>query len=473
MNSYIKKVHSQLIKKEISVVELTKQHIALAEQYEPDYNAFLHLDKKRALFYAQILDDTIKKGERINLLTGIPVGVKDNILVKGMPATAGSAILKNYQAAYSATVIERLEAEGAIILGKTNLDAFGMGSSTEHSDFGVTRNAHDRERVAGGSSGGSATAVALQEVVYALGTDTGGSIRQPAAFNGVIGLKPTYGSVSRFGLIALASSLDVIGPIAQSVDDVELVFNAIAGLDSYDATTYTTYSTEKNLVEYDKLRVGLVRDHFSEGLDSKIKEKTLKFIDKLASLRNVEIEEVELPHIKAALAAYYIIMPAEASSNLARYDGIRYGTASRGKTVLERYLNTRAENFGDEVKRRVVLGTFTLAAGYYDAYYEQAQRMRSAISVDFEKVFSKSDLLLGPVTPTTAFRIGEKSGDPLEMYLQDLYTVPVNLAGLPALSIPIGKINKLPFGLQIVASHNCENILFSFGRLIEKIAQYE
>jgi len=374
---------------------------------------------------------------------GIPVAIKDNILVKDMPCTAGSKILENYIAPYNATVINKLQKAGFSVLGKTNMDEFAMGSSTENSAYQITKNPHDKERVPGGSSGGSAAAVAADLVPCALGSDTGGSIRQPASFCGVVGLKPTYGAVSRYGLAAMASSLDQIGVLTKTVEDAKILFNIIKGKDDLDST-----SLQREIKSKKNLKIGIPKEYFSKGLDPEI-DKLIK-----KNIKNLNIQEVSLLHTKYALACYYLIMFAESSTNLARYDSIRYG-------------KTR-DKFGQEVQRRITLGNYVLSHGYYDAYYLQAQKVRTLIAEDFKKVFKKIDLLITPTAPTTAFKIGEKTEDPLTMYLSDIYTVPVNLAGLPAMSIPIGKINNLPVGLQIIGQHFEEETIFKIAYELER-----
>jgi len=394
-------------------------------------------------------------------LWGVPCAIKDNMLVNGTIATAGSKILENYVSAYDATVIAKLRKSGVQFLGKTNLDEFAMGSSTENSAFGPTKNPHDLERVPGGSSGGSAAAVAADLCVFALGSDTGGSIRQPASLCGVVGLKPTYGRVSRHGLIALASSLDQIGPFTKNVYDAALVMNAISGQDKFDSTTMPVPVPDftKDLNKPIKgLRIGIPKEYFGQGLSSEVRQRVEEGISKLEKL-GCHLVEISLPHSEYALATYYIILPCEASSNLARLDGIRYGhSAKHAKTLSDVYLESRAEGFGPEPKRRIMLGTFALSSGYYDAYYLKAQKVRALIKKDFDNAFNLSaggvDLIVGPTAPTTAFKIGEKSSDPLAMYLSDIYTVPANLAGLPGISIPCGNgaESNLPVGFQIIGN---------------------
>lgn len=450
------KTTSELIeKKEISPEELRREFLKLAKKENEKLHAFLSFNEE---------DQPAGNG----LLAGVPLAIKDNLCLRGTITTAGSKILKNHRAVYDATVIDRLKKAGAAFLGKTNLDEFGMGSSTENSAFGVTRNPHDHTRVPGGSSGGSAAAVAAGLAVAALGSDTGGSVRLPAAFCGVVGLKPTYGRVSRYGLIALASSLDQIGPIAKNVYDAALLLKVISGWDENDSTMAQqsvpdfTASLEQPIKG---LKVAVPKEYFGEGLDNEVNNTIQKALVQLESL-GAQIDEVSLPHTAYALATYYIIMPAEASSNLARYDGIRYGYSKSGSDLLSTYLQSRSEGFGDETRRRIILGTYTLSSGYYEAYYLRAQKVRTLVGEDFEKVFSQYDIVVGPTTPTTAFKIGEKE-DPLSMYLSDIYTVPVNLAGLPAISLPCGAVNGLPVGLQMIGPK------FGEEKILRAAYQYE
>src|SRR3989344_53317 len=384
------------------------------------------------------------------VVKGIPIAVKDNILVKCLPCTAGSKILEHYIAPYSATVIKRLKKAGFGVLGKTNMDEFAMGSSTENSAFGPTLNPLDQERVPGGSCGGSAAAVAAGLVDFALGSDTGGSIRQPASFCGVLGLKPTYGAVSRYGLIAMASSLDQIGPLARTVSDIKMIFDIIKGRDKMDSTSIDLPLPPRIPEE---INIGIPREYFKKGLNPEI-ERLIKEKIKILKKLGFKIKKISLPNSKYALAAYYLIMPAEVSSNMARFDGIRYG-------------ETR-DQFGPEVKRRIMLGTYVLSHGYYDAYYKQAQKVRRLIKEDFDRAFRKVDLIITPTTPTTAFRLGEKTDDPLTMYLSDIYTVPINLAGVPAMSIPGGKINGLPVGLQIISRAYEEELIFELANVFQR-----
>ncbi|MFN3301922.1 MAG: Asp-tRNA(Asn)/Glu-tRNA(Gln) amidotransferase subunit GatA [Patescibacteria group bacterium] len=470
----IKEAEEGILKKKFSCQELVKDCLKEINKREKEINAFITINEK-AIDEAKEIDKKIAKKEKGELL-GIPLAIKDNILVEGLKCTAGSKILENYFAPYNATVIEKLKKAGVIIIGKTNMDEFAMGSSGENSAFGPTKNPFDLVRVSGGSSSGSAAAVAANFCLGALGSDTGGSIRQPAAFCGLVGLKPTYGSVSRYGLIAMASSLDQIGPITKTVEDCEIVFNVIKGKDDLDST-----SVEPKIKNYklkiENLRIGLPKEYFTNGLDKEIEERIKEIIKKLEK-RGVIIKEISLPHSEYALSSYYIIMSSEVSANLARYDGIRYGELKNKKqkikNILDLYLENRTKGFGEEVKRRIMLGTFALSAGYYESYYLKAMKVRSLIKKDFSLAFEEVDLIITPTTPTPAFKIGEKQ-TPLEMYLSDIFTVSVNLAGLPAISIPIGKTKKsaLPIGLQIIGRSFQENLIFDLGKKIEEIREIE
>lgn len=459
----ISQAHQGLKKKQFSAVELCRFYLDRIRQKDKMIHAFLSVDEKTALAQAKKADDLLAAG-KLPLLGGVPVAVKDNILVEGLKCTAASKILANYVAPYDATVVEKLKKQAAVILGKTNLDEFAMGSSTENSGFGPTRNPHDLSRVPGGSSGGSAAAVAADLAVYALGSDTGGSIRGPASFCGVVGLKPTYGTVSRYGLIAFASSLDQIGPIAKTVEDAKIVFEALSGKDSLDSTSVAAKKSDQK-ANVKNLRIGVPKEYFVKGIDPAV-EKIIREAIKKYQDRGARIVEVSLPNTDSALAAYYIINPAEASANLARYDGIEYGYSDRrGKDLLDVYLSSRGKGFGAEVRRRIMLGTYTLSSGYYEAYYLRAQKVRTKVIEDFKKVFKKVDVLLTPVAPSLPFKIGEKVSDPLSMYLVDVYTVSVNLAGLPALSLPVGQVGKLPVGLQIIGQPFEENKILEIAKL--------
>ena len=470
----IRELHQQLVEKERSAVEITTETLERIQTLEPKLHSFLHVTADRALEQAKQVDGKIAAGEEIGLLEGIPMGIKDNMCTEGIPTTCGSRILENFVPPYESTVTGKLQKAGAIMVGKTNLDEFAMGSSTENSGYQTTANPWDLARVPGGSSGGSAAAVAASECVVALGSDTGGSIRQPASFCGVFGMKPTYGLVSRFGLVAYASSLDQIGPFSRNVEDGAILLGAIAGYDQRDSTSlkqeipdYTQYLT-KDLNSGKKLKIGVIEETFGEGLDREVEEKVKGAIAHLEDL-GVEIETISCPRFAYGLPVYYIIAPSEASANLARYDAVRYGIRSEAENLLEMYKKTRAKGFGTEVKRRIMLGTYALSAGYYDAYYLKAQKVRTLIKQDFQQAFEKVDLLVCPTAPSTAFKAGEKTEDPLSMYLSDLMTIPVNLAGLPAASIPCGFDGQgLPVGLQLIGNVLREDLIFKVAYAYEQ-----
>ncbi len=466
-NLKIKEIKNGLLKKEFSAVELVQGYLERIKEKDKEIGAFLHVSQELALSHAKIIDEKIAKAEEMPELAGVPMAIKDNILVKGFKCSAGSKILGNYQAVFDATCIKKLKKAGAIFLGKTNLDEFAMGSSTENSAFKETRNPLDLERVPGGSSGGSAAAVAADESCCALGSDTGGSIRQPAAFCGLVGLKPTYGAVSRYGLIAFASSLDQIGPIAKTTEEAEIIFNIIKGKDEKDSTSRESESEVKGK-EAKNLVVGLPKEYFSEGIDGRIKEAIDRTIKELTE-RGVKFEEISLAHSKYALACYYLISTSEASANLARYDGVKYGLSQNSSSLLNNYLETRGEGFGREVKRRIMLGTYALSAGYYDAFYLKARKIRSLIKKDFREAFEKVDLIFTPTTPSLPFKIGERIDDPLQMYLSDILTVSANLTGLPALSLPCSKTGALSVGLQIIGKPFQEREIFEAGKFIEEL----
>ena len=448
----IKQAHKGLKNKDFSAIELTEVFLGQIKKQNNSIHAYLTITEELALSQAKITDKKIANKEEIGFLAGIPLAVKDLILVEGIKTTAGSKILENYIAPYDATVIKKLKKSDAVIIGKTNLDEFGMGGSGENSSYIPTKNPHNLERVPGGSSSGSAAAVADNQCIYSLGTDTGGSIRLPSSFCGTVGLKPTYGRVSRYGLIAFASSLDQIGPIAKTAEDIQIIFNAIKGKDEFDSTSLVEKKeNEIKEVDINNLKIGVPKEYFVEGIDPQVEEIIRKAILNYEKA-GAKIIEVSLPHTEYALACYYIIMPAEASSNLARYDGIKYGLSIEDNSLLEGYLKTRRQGFGSEVRRRVMLGTYVLSAGYYDAYYLKAQKVRTLIKNDFDKVFEKVDVLMTPTSPTTAFKLGEKINDPVSMYLTDIYTVSVSLAGLPAISIPCGEADGLSVGLQIIGN---------------------
>jgi aspartyl-tRNA(Asn)/glutamyl-tRNA(Gln) amidotransferase subunit A len=435
-----------------------------------DHHAILELNDA-ALERAKALDVRAQQGERLGRLAGIPFIAKDNFLTFGTRTTASSNMLKPFKAPYQSTAIERLEAEGAIMVAKANLDAFAHGASTENSDFGPTMNPHDPERVPGGSSGGSAAAVALGLACFALGTDTGGSIRQPAALTGVVGLKPTYGLVSRYGVIAMGSSFDVIGPLANRVEDAALVLDVMAAPDVRDATTIErdkgTYTEIES--ELRGKKIGLIKEHVGAGTSAAVTEAFNRAVAQLKTA-GAEVEEVSLKSVDLGLACYYILVPAEVSSNLARYDGIRYGhTSAEAKNLSETYLMSRDEGFGPEAKRRIMIGTYVLSSGYYDAYYKQAQKVRTLLIQEFHEAFERFDLLIGPTTPTAAFKLGEKAHDPLAMYMEDVNTVAVNLVGVPAISLPMGKDNGLPLGLQLIAPQRAERQLLGAAKAVEEL----
>jgi aspartyl-tRNA(Asn)/glutamyl-tRNA(Gln) amidotransferase subunit A len=465
-NLTIKKANKGLINKEFSSTELTKSYLERIKQKDPEINSFISVTEKLALEQAEQADRKISSGN-ISILEGIPCAIKDNMMVKNERCTAGSKFLEKYIAIYDATVIRKLKDAGAVFLGKTNLDEFAMGGSCEKSAFFPTRNPYDLERVPGGSSGGSAASLAAGLCVYSLGSDTGGSIRQPASFCGIVGLKPTYGAVSRYGLIAYASSLDQIGPMAKTVEDCEIIFNAIKGSDKLDSTSSDSDSKKKL---GDKIRIGVPREYFGEGLDEEVKDSIRKSIE-FFSEQGFEIVDINLPHTEYAVSCYYIIAPSEASANLARFDGLRYGeqgSLSSPESINEIYLENRTNGFGAEVRKRIMLGTYTLSSGYYDAYYKKALKVRTLIKKDFEDAFEKVDFIIGPTSPCLPFKIGEMNNDPLAMYLADIYTAPINLAGLPAISIPCGKSkNGLPIGLQLIAPSFCESNLFEIAKVFE------
>ena len=466
----IAKIHKGLANKEFSAIELIRAFLENIEKKDKKILSYITISAELALEQAKKIDDLISAGNNLPVLAGVPLAIKDNIMIKGLKNTCGSKILENYIAPYDAACVKKLKNFGAIILGKTNLDEFAMGSSTENSAFFTTKNPRDLTRIPGGSSGGSAAAVASNLCCCALGSDTGGSIRLPASFCGVVGLKPTYGAVSRFGLVAFASSLDQIGPITKTAEDAEIVFNAISGKDPLDSTSIDVNSkplsvqilrrkncgrqeaqNSKPQLKIQNLRVGVPKEYFIQGIDAEVREAIKKAIKKIEGL-GAKIEEISLPHTEYAIPVYYIISTSEASANLARYDGIKYGLSeTKGKNLHEVYLKTREEGFGQEVKRRIMLGTYALSTGYYDAYYLKAEKVRTLLIEDFEKAFKKVDVIFTPVSPTPAFKIGEKSEDPLSMYLSDIFTVSANLTGLPAISVPAGFAKGgLPVGLQII-----------------------
>jgi aspartyl-tRNA(Asn)/glutamyl-tRNA(Gln) amidotransferase subunit A len=464
-------VHEALLAKKTSARELAQEFYAQIEQRNPELNAFLALCPDRAYAQADRVDAIVAQGKPLGRLAGVPVAIKDVISTEGVRTTCGSKILEDYTPPYDATAIERLERAGAVIMGKTNCDEFAMGSSNENSAYGPVRNPIALDRVPGGSSGGSAAAVAAGLSVVALGTDTGGSIRQPGAYCGVPAMMPTYGRVSRYGLIAFASSLDRIGPFATNITDAATVMSVIAGHDSNDSTS-ASLAVPEYAAEIEKpvagLRIGMPEDYFGAGLDAEVKNKVQAGITLLESLGCKRVP-LKMPHTDYAIATYYVIATAEASSNLARYDGVRYGLRVQGNTLMEMYRKTRERGFGPEVKRRIMLGTYALSSGYYDAYYLRAQKVRSLIARDFAEAFEKVDAIITPTAPTAAFKLGEKTADPLEMYLADIYTVTGSLAGVPGISVPCGKSAAgLPIGMQIFGSHFGEARILQLARAFEK-----
>lgn len=438
----------------------------------PNINAYITLIEDQAKETAKKIDQKRIKGEKLGALAGIPVAIKDNICVKGIPTTCGSKILSNFVPPYDATVVKKLKEADAIIIGKTNMDEFAMGSSNEHSFFGIVKNPSDLERIPGGSSGGSAAAVASDMTIMALGSDTGGSIRQPAGLCGVVGMKPTYGRVSRYGLVAFASSLDQIGVLTKDVCDCALLLSVIAHHDPKDSTSLDVERQDYNSFlngEVKGIKMGIPKEYFGEGLESEVRDSVMKGV-KILEKHGMMVEDISLPHTDKAIATYYVLCTAEASSNLARYDGAKYGYRAKGDFELsEMYKKTRSDGFGAEVKRRIILGTYVLSAGYYDAYYAKAQKVRTIIKEDFNKAFERVDVVITPISPTTAFKIGEKIDDPLTMYLSDIYTTSANLVGIPAISIPCGKDSQgLPIGLQIMGKPLSEGLLLKVAHALEQ-----
>lgn len=464
-NLTIKIAHEAFTKGEYTAVDLASAYLEQIKNKDKDIHAYLEVFAD-VLEQAKAADAKIKNGSA-TLLTGIPIAIKDNILIKGRIASSASKILENYTATYDATVIEKLKKEGVVFLGRTNMDEFAMGGSTENSAYGPTKNPYDTNRVPGGSSGGSAAAVAGNMALVALGTDTGGSIRQPASFCGIIGLKTTYGVVSRHGAMAMGSSLDQIGPFAKNVEDAEILFDAIRGEDKMDSTSLKD-SEIKKVEKKEKLKIGVPRDFLTiGGLDEAVVKNFAESLEKLKALGH-EIVDISLPNLKYSLAVYYVIVPAEVSSNMARYDGMRYGARVTGDNGIQDYFLSREAGLGAEVKRRIILGTYVLSSGYYDAYYNKANIVREIIKQDYKKAFEMVDVIATPTTPGVAFKIGEKANDPLAMYLEDIFTVPINLAGVPGISIPSGMKNvdgkDLPIGIQFIADHSREDNLFAVSK---------
>lgn len=462
-----------LKEKKISSLELTKDYLERIKLVEPSVHAFVTVTEESALERARQADDAIAAG-KAGPLTGVPIVIKDNMCTRGVKTTCSSKMLENFVPPYSATVVEKLNDAGAVMVGKANMDEFAMGSSTENSALFVTHNPWDLERVPGGSSGGSAVSVAAGEAVCALGSDTGGSIRQPAGFCSVVGMKPTYGRVSRYGLVAFASSLDQIGPLTQDVTDCAILLNVIAGHDKRDST-----SVPEPVPDYTKslktdlkgMRLGIPKEYYVEGMQAGVADAMKAAIKKLEEL-GAKLEEVSLPHTPYSLAVYYIIAPSEASANLARYDGVKYGYSYKGDTMWESMEKTRENGFGPEVKRRIMIGTYALSAGYYDAWYVKAQKVRTMIRREFDSAFEKYDALITPTSPTVPFKIGEKTDDPLAMYLSDVCTLPINIAGVPAVSIPAGFVDGLPVGMQIIGKHFSEETLLKVAYAYEQATEW-
>jgi aspartyl-tRNA(Asn)/glutamyl-tRNA(Gln) amidotransferase subunit A len=474
INASLKDLAAALGARQISSVELTQLFLDRIDRLNPEINAYITVDSEKSLAQAAAADALIAQGNA-GPLTGIPFAQKDIFCAKGWRTTCGSKMLENFVAPYDAYIISQFDAAGAVNLGKTNMDEFAMGSSNETSYFGKVQNPWDRARVPGGSSGGSAAAVAARLAPAATGTDTGGSIRQPASLCGLSGLKPTYGVCSRFGMIAFASSLDQAGPMAKSAEDLALMMNVMAGFDSRDST-----SLQRGKEDYTRdlnrplagLRIGLPKEYFADGLDAGVAKVVLDAIDQYRKL-GAETVEISLPNTQLSIPVYYVLAPAEASSNLSRYDGVRYGhRAAEYADLMDMYCKTRAEGFGAEVKRRIMVGTYVLSAGYYDAYYLKAQQLRRLIAQDFEHAFQQCDVIMGPAAPGTAFKTGEKTDDPVAMYLEDLYTIAVNLAGLPGMSVPAGFSNGLPVGLQIVGNYFSEARMLNVGHVYQQVADW-
>lgn len=471
----IKELHELFQKKELKVTDLVDESYKRINQVEDKVQAFLTLDEEQARSKAQSLDDKLVKGEATGALFGMPIGVKDNIVTKGLKTTSGSKILHNFDPIYNATVADKLQEAETVTIGKLNMDEFAMGSSNENSGFKKTYNPWDLTRVPGGSSGGSAASVAAGEVLFSLGSDTGGSIRQPAAFCGVVGMKPTYGRVSRYGLIAFASSLDQIGPITRTVEDNAYLLQAICGLDPMDSTSANVEVPNFSQAltgDVKGLKIAVPKEYLGEGVKQEVKDSVMHALKELEKL-GATWEEVSLPHSKYALATYYLLASSEASANLARFDGVRYGyRTANAETLIDMYKKTRAEGFGEEVKRRIMLGTFALSSGYYDAYYKKAQKVRTLIKKDFEDVFANYDVIIGPTTPTPAFKIDENTKDPMTMYANDILTIPVNLAGVPGISVPCGFSNGLPLGLQIIGKHFDESTIYRVAHAFEQATDF-
>lgn len=475
-NLTVHELKEKLDKKETTISEINKAYVERIKEKEPEVNAFVTVLAEDALKKAQEVEKKVNNGEIKTPLAGIPIGIKDNICTKGVKTTCSSKMLENFTSPYDATVMEKINSENLIILGKLNMDEFAMGASTEYSAFKKTCNPWDLNKVPGGSSGGSAAAVAAGLVPWALGSDTGGSVRQPASFCGVVGLKPTYGLISRYGLVAFASSLDQIGPITKDVKDSAMLLNIIAGHDEKDTTSLNIEKKDytkalKNDVK--GLRIGIPKEYFGEGINKEVKEALEKAIEEYKAMGAI-VEECSIPIAEYALATYYIIACAEASSNLGRFDGIRYGyRTSNFKNLRDIFINSRTEGFGKEVKRRIILGTYVLSSGYYDAYYKKAQQVRTLVKKEFDKAFEKYDILITPTAPTVAFDIGKRSNNPLEMYLADICTVSINIAGLPGISIPCGVDSEgMPIGMQIVGKHFAEETILNAAYTYEQKVKF-
>ncbi|MFJ5717354.1 Asp-tRNA(Asn)/Glu-tRNA(Gln) amidotransferase subunit GatA [Neobacillus sp. NPDC093127] len=468
-------LHELLHKKELKVTDLVEESYKRIGQVEDKVQAFLTLDEEQARQSAKLLDEKLAADSQKGLLFGMPIGVKDNIVTKGLRTTCASKILENFDPIYDATVVQKLQQAETVTIGKLNMDEFAMGSSNENSAFKKTQNPWDLNRVPGGSSGGSAASVAAGEVLFSLGSDTGGSIRQPASFCGVVGMKPTYGRVSRFGLVAFASSLDQIGPITRTVEDNAFLLQAISGIDPMDSTSANVDVPNFAAAltgDVKGLKIAVPKEYLGEGVGEAARQSVLAALKVLESLGAVW-EEVSLPHSKYALAAYYLLSSSEASANLARFDGVRYGYRTPdAESLIDLYKKTRAEGFGDEVKRRIMLGTFALSSGYYDAYYKKAQQVRTLIKKDFEDVLAKYDVIVGPTAPTPAFKIGENIEDPLTMYANDILTIPLNLAGLPGISVPCGFDGGLPLGLQIIGKYFDEATVYRAAHAFEQATDF-
>jgi len=472
----LKEASEKIKKQEITALELTQSILDRIKEVEPKVDSYITITEEEALIRAKEIDEKIKAGEEVSVLAGIPMAVKDNICTDGVKTTCASKMLENFIPPYDATVVKKLNAAGAIMVGKTNMDEFAMGSSTENSALKKTKNPWDLNKVPGGSSGGSAAAVAAGQAFYALGSDTGGSVKQPAALTGLVGLRPTYGRISRYGLIAFGSSLDQVGIFTKDVTDCAIVLRELAGKDSMDGT-----SAEVEVADYEKyldkdmsnIKIGIPKEYFVEGIDKDVKKAVLDGVEKLKEL-GATVKEVSLPHTDSAIATYYVLAPSEASSNLARFDGIRYGYRAEGYDSLEElYTKTRTEGFGDEVKRRIMIGTYALSAGYYDAYYKKALKVRTLIKQDFVDAFEDVDVIIAPTAPNVAFNIGEKTSDPMAMYMEDACTIPSCLAGVPGMSIPCGFKDGLPIGMQIIGNYFDEATMLKVAHAFESVTEFK